>query len=674
MRARSPARRFLEQQPGRYHVDHTSRTWHLIAAVILATVVVGIATWASVLRPEFVESQFAAGLSSPTAMAFAPDGRLFVCQQGGQLRVIVEGVLLPTPFTTVTVNASGERGLLGVAFDPDFATAATKYVYVYYTATTPVIHNRVSRFTANGNVAVPGSEVVLLELNSLSSATNHNGGAMHFGPDGALYIAVGDNANGENAQTLTNLLGKMLRINRDGSIPGDNPFVAQTTGVNGAIWAIGLRNPFTFSFDDATGQLFINDVGQNTWEEINEGQAGANYGWPATEGPTSNPAYTSPLYAYQHTAGNVQGCAITGGAFYSGAPQTFPDEYAGDYFFADYCGDWINQLNGTSNVVAPTFATGVVSSPVDLKVGPDGALYYLSRGSGVTTGVVQRIAFAAPEAPSITTPPQDQTTAIGQPATFSVVASGSMPLTYQWQRNGSDIAGATGSTYTLSSATAADNGSQFRCVVSNAVGSVTSSAAVLTVTGNAAPTPVIVQPAAGGRYTAGTLLAFSGTATDPEDGTLSASRFTWRIDFHHDTHEHPAMPLSSGITSGTYDIPNSGETSANVFLRVYLTAVDSSGQAVTVVRDVLPRTAQVTVTSNPSGFGLLLDGSPITAPHTFIGVAGILRTIGAPSPQSRQSGSYVFRSWSDQGAQTHTIVTPSATTTFSATYRKGGKR
>ncbi len=127
-------------------------------------------------------------------MAFAPDGRLFVCQQGGQLRVIENGVLLSTPFVTVTVNASGERGLLGVAFDPNFAT--NHFVYVYYTATTPAIHNRVSRFTANGNVAVAGSETVILDLDNLSSATNHNGGAIHFGPDGKLYIAVGENANG----------------------------------------------------------------------------------------------------------------------------------------------------------------------------------------------------------------------------------------------------------------------------------------------------------------------------------------------------------------------------------------------------------------------------------------------------------------------------------------------
>ena len=164
---------------------------------------------AATLPAGFSETLVANGLSSPTSMDFAPDGRLFVCLQGGQLRVIKNGSLLPAPFVSLTVNSSGERGLLGVAFDPNFAT--NNFVYVYYTAPTPSIHNRVSRFTANGDVAVAGSELVLLDLENLS-ATNHNGGAIHFGPDGKLYVAVGENAVPSNSQTLANRLGKVLRI------------------------------------------------------------------------------------------------------------------------------------------------------------------------------------------------------------------------------------------------------------------------------------------------------------------------------------------------------------------------------------------------------------------------------------------------------------------------------
>ncbi len=298
----------------------------ITGSIVLLSAVIGFEQGgsAAVIPSGFTDTQVVSGLTNPTAMALAPDGRIFITQQGGQLRVVKDGALLAQPFLTVTVNASGERGLLGVAFDPGFAS--NHFVYVYYTATAPAIHNRLSRFTANGDVAIAGSETVLLELDNLSSATNHNGGAIHFGPDGKLYIAVGDNANGANAQTLTNLLGKILRITADGTIPPDNPFVTQTTGRNAAIWVLGLRNPFTFAFQSGVGRMFINDVGQNTFEEINDGIIASNYGWPATEGPTTNPSYTSPLYSYGHGGGAFGGCAITGGVFYNPDVPQFPSQ------------------------------------------------------------------------------------------------------------------------------------------------------------------------------------------------------------------------------------------------------------------------------------------------------------------------------------------------------------
>ncbi len=336
---------------------------------------------AATLPAGFAETRVASGLSSPAAFALAPDGRIFICEQGGALRVVKNGALLQTPFVSLSVDPVGERGLLGVAFDPAFAT--NQYVYVYYTVPSSPRHNRVSRFTANGDVAAAGSETVLLELDDLSGATNHNGGAIHFGPDGKLYVAVGDNANGANSQTLANRLGKVLRINSDGSIPADNPFYGQASGANRAIWALGLRNPFTFAFDAVTGRMFVNDVGQSTWEEINDGLAGRNYGWPSSEGPASgtpNPAFTYPLFAYGHGSSATTGCAITGGAFYDAARATFPREYHGAYFFADACSGWIRRFDPATGT-ATGFATGV-NYPVDLFVSPSGDLHYLARGSG----------------------------------------------------------------------------------------------------------------------------------------------------------------------------------------------------------------------------------------------------------------------------------------------------
>jgi glucose/arabinose dehydrogenase len=345
------------------------------------------AAYAATLPAGFTETQIN-GLANPTAMEIAPDGRIFVCQQGGSLRVIKNGVLLSTPFLTLSVDSNGERGLLGIAFDPNFAN--NNFLYVYYTVPVTPRHNRVSRFTANGDVVVAGSEQIILELDNLSSATNHNGGAIHFGPDGKLYVAVGENANGSNAQTLSNRLGKVLRINSDGSIPTDNPFFNTATGANRSIWAFGLRNPFTFAFQPGTGRLFINDVGEVTWEEINDGIAGSNYGWNLSEGPTTNPQFRAPLFAYQHGGTATTGCAIAGGTFYNPATVQFPQSFVGKYFFADLCTGWIRVFD-PSNGTASDFASNI-SNPVDLKVGADGSLYYLARGSSS----VFRVQFLEP--------------------------------------------------------------------------------------------------------------------------------------------------------------------------------------------------------------------------------------------------------------------------------------
>jgi glucose/arabinose dehydrogenase len=634
------------------------RLFSFLFALLLALPSPGTA---ATLPAGFTETQVTSALSNPTAMQFAPDGRLFICEQGGRLRVVKDGALLPTPFLTISsgsISSSGERGLLGVAFDPAFAS--NHFVYVYYTATTPAIHNRISRFTANGDVAVAGSETVILELDNLSSATNHNGGALAFGPDGKLYAAVGENANGANAQTLANLLGKMLRINADGTIPTDNPFYTAASGRNRAIWALGLRNPFTFAFNPAGSQVFINDVGQNTWEEINDGIAGANYGWPTTEGATTNPQFRSPRYAYNHNH-TTGPCAITGGAFYSPLTQQFPSEYSQDYFFADYCGGWIWRLDVASNSVTG-FATGI-AAPVDLKVSDDGALYYLARGANA----LYRVSYGT-SAPTITMHPASRTVQSGAPVTFSVRASGTPPLRYQWLRDGANIPGATSQDYTIPSVGQADSGAVFRARVTNDFGNVLSNTAVLTVSANQAPTGTITQPVAGTLYSGGMVITYAGAATDPEDGTLGGGAFTWRVDFHHDTHLHPFLASTTGASSGSFTIPTLGETAANVWYRITLTVRDAGGLTHTTQRDIQPRIARLTLATNPAGLQLQLDGQPVATPLSFDSVVGIVRNIAATTPQASGGSTYAFVSWSDGGAAVHTISTPSANTTYTATY------
>lgn len=614
----------------------------------------------------FAETQVKGSLWSPTAMAFTPDGRIFFCEQTGSVRVIKNGTLLSAPFVTVTVNSSGERGLLGIAMDPNFSSNG--YVYIYYTATSPTIHNRISRFTASGDVA-SGGETVLLDLNTLSSATNHNGGALHFGNDGKLYIAVGDNANGSNSQTLGNLLGKILRINSNGSIPTDNPFYSSASGNNRAIWALGLRNPFNFNTQPGTSRIFVNDVGQSAYEEINDGIAGSNYGWPATEGPTSNPSYRTPIHSYGHGGTSTTGCAIVGGTFYNPQTVQFPTSYVGNYFFADYCTGWIRKLDPSNNS-ASSFATGI-SAPIDLAVSLSGSLYYLARGGGSNTGVLYRIDYTANQAPSISSQPASTTVSVGQPASFSVTASGTAPLSYQWQRNSANISGATSSTYTINSTTLSDSGAQFRCVVTNSFGSVTSNQAQLTVVSNSPPSVTITQPASGTKYNGGSVINYSATATDPEDGNVGGSAFTWRIDLHHDIHIHPFIPDTSGSVSGSFTVPTTGHTDSNVWYRINLTVRDSGGLTTTVFRDVSPNTVNVTLATNPPGLQLKLDAQPVTSPYTVTGVVGILRNLEAVSPQTLGGTTYQFVSWSDGGARIHDVSTPSTNTTYTATYQIG---
>src|SRR5688572_6597557 len=272
----------------------------------------------------FTETRLATGLAQPVAMDLAPDGsgRIFVTEKAGAVRVITAaGQVLPSPFARFDVATEGERGMSGVEFDPDFARNG--HVYVYYTAKSPVLHNRLSRLTAvdadpdpavyrPGDVAAAGSETVLMDLDPITNIY-HMSGAIHFGPDGKLYVTAGDSVRGTNSQSLNTVLGKVLRLNKDGTIPSDNPFYDRTTGKNRAIWAMGLRNPFTFAFQPGTGLMYLNEVGDYGWEEINQGRAGANYGWPDTEGPTTDPRFDAPIYAYQHS----DGCAITGAEFYN---------------------------------------------------------------------------------------------------------------------------------------------------------------------------------------------------------------------------------------------------------------------------------------------------------------------------------------------------------------------
>lgn len=346
-----------------------------VSVIILSfSVFVPAATPADAAAPAgFADTLYATGLDTPTAMEFAPDGRLFVSEKEGSLRIIKDGTLLAEPFGTISVSSEDERGLLGIAFDPDFES--NQNLYAYYTTSSSPVHNRVIKITtdpSNPDRALRTAESIL-DMEE-SQTTSHNGGGLEFGPDGKLYVSVGEDYYSYLAQSTSSRFGKILRINTDGTIPPDNPFY-DVDGAYKEIWALGLRNPFTFAFSQEGDRMYINDVGQDSWEEINVGEAGANYGWPTCEGECENPQFQDPIYQYPHPSSG--GSAITGAAFYES--DQFPPEYRGSYFFGDFINGFIGRMTPEGRV--SEFLTDI-DSPVDIEVGPDGSLYYLSIGSG----------------------------------------------------------------------------------------------------------------------------------------------------------------------------------------------------------------------------------------------------------------------------------------------------
>src|SRR6266545_2631283 len=401
--------------------------------VLLGLMLTGMAAEGRAALPAGFSDTLITDVGSPTALAFTPDGRMLITTQGGALRVWA-GTLLPTPALTLSICGGSERGLLGVAVDPNFAT--NRRIFLFYTASTCV--NRVSSFTffstpGQENQVDPASEQILVN-NMPSTAGNHNAGDVLIGKDGFLYISIGDggcdyaNNSGcaganDASRDQQELTGKILRITLDGNIPATNPFQGAGTArcnITGGTtagnkcqetFAWGFRNPFRFAMDpNAAGtRFFINDVGQGLWEEIDEAQAGADYGWNCREGAHVNsttgpcsptpPGMVDPIFEYAHGATvpgtSVSNCnSITGGAF---VPNGLWPGYDSSYLFSDFICGATFKLTQAGTWSASDFATGLGgSSAVHLLFGPWGttqALYYTTYASG---GQVRRVSRPVP--------------------------------------------------------------------------------------------------------------------------------------------------------------------------------------------------------------------------------------------------------------------------------------
>src|ERR671911_657369 len=545
--------------------------------------------------PDFTDTRVTS-VDSPTALAFTPDGRLLVTTEQGRLRVYEDGALLVSPALDISGNicTNGARGLLGVAVDPNFAT--NHYIYLFYTfkkhgvcpqntANVPV--NRVERYVLSDSNTATLDKIL---LDNIINMSQHSAGDLHFGKDGYLYITVGygacDYADtslcfGQNDASRDPhiLLGKVLRITRDGGIPATNPY----TGTDSArcnltgrtdvgkkcqeTFASGFRNPFRFAFDpNASGtRFFVNDVGEGRWEEVSEGRSGADYGWNLCEGNHDNPnrpgsvncgaaPYTPPIHDYSHDTG----CSsITAAAFVPNG--IWPAAYDNSYLFGDYTCGKIFKLtpNGTGGYTRTDFVTGLgENSAVAMTFGPHQggqALYYTTYGgngpgSGGSGGEVRRIAY---------------TGNVNRPPTAAVMAnpaSGPLPLmvgfdgsgsgdpdsgdtltSYLWDfGDGSPTQTTTAPTTSHDYSTAGTYTASLR--VRDNHGAISDPATVRIDAGNQAPNPAIESPSAGMLFRVGQQITLSGSATDPEDGQLEVESLEWQGPPHHKTPQPPTPP------------------------------------------------------------------------------------------------------------------------------------
>jgi len=700
----------------------------LAFAWVVGTLVLSQATASPAAVPAGFTDTLVVGVAAPTDVAFTPDGRMLVASQGGTLRVYDgAGALLGTQtFPASQICSNSERGLLGVAVDPNHAV--NRYVYLFYTRRKPggdcstaspitslTAVNRVSRFALPAtNVLDLASEVVLID-EMPSPAGNHNAGDLAFGRDGYLYASIGDGgcdyagggcAGSNDASRDQHVLtGKILRVavNPEGStsIPPTNPFRgadSERCALTGRTvtpgktrcqetFAWGLRNPFRFAMDpNAAGtRLFVNDVGQGTREEIDLGQAGADYGWNCKEGSLVTGACASvpagvvdPIFDYGR--GTVPGTtasacsSITGGAFVPNG--IWPVAYDGTYLFADFVCGWIFRLSAAGPYAAADFATSLGgSSATSLTFGPLGttqALYYTTYAAG---GQVRRIAYALPgnNPPVAVASGSPLTGPVPLAVTFSAAGSSDPDpgdtLTYFWSFGDGGPEQSTTSLTVPHTYTAAGSYTATLRVRDDKL-AFSPPATVLVQPGNTPPVAAIQSPAPGAPFTVGQAVTLTGTGTDAQDGALPASRLSWTVLLHHDTHVHPFLgPVTGNGVVFTAPAPEDLAAAATSYLEVQLTATDFSGATHTVTRDLLPKKVDVTFATTPPGLSVSVNGFPLTGPQTVTSWQGWVLQALAPSWQASGPDTYVFSSWSGGSGNPLVITTPAVPATYTATYQ-----
>ena len=648
------------------------------------------AALAEPLPPGFVETPLI--IAHPARggsrdLEWTPDGRLmFLAQNSGQnFKIWVYkngswGDTVPAWQHVGTVAGTGERGINGLAVDPDFAT--NRRLWVYYTDFHVPVRNRLSVFEYDEPSDTLQNEQVVVEGPTLENDI-HNGGCLAFAPDGTLFLGIGDDGRySTTAQNPFDLRGKILHLERDGTGAADNPY-RDATGGDPRVWALGVRNPFRCSvraFPEGGHTLWIGDVGANLYDELDLGIAGANYGWADVEGfsPPARPGMTYPFYAYPWDGG---ACVIAGDHVPSGA---FYTHYQGDYFFADWERGEIYHMDLDEHdrrISVEVWYSFPPFTITDLEFGPGGALYVASIGQREQVYRIEHVSGTNEEPIAhVAAAP----TAGASPLVVSFDGSSSLDpdgdaLVYRWDfGDGAPIApGSPALEHSY-----AQGVYEARLTVDDGpshggVGLADVSPPIRVVAGNRRPAAAITSPGGAETYSAGEVLAFSGTCADAEEGAVPCSRFTWTVELLHAGHAHPALGPLQGSCGGPFVVPTRGETSPDVSYRIGLTVADTGApigpQAVLSGQqsiEVLPNLSLMTFASAPlADLELRLDGAGFSAPHTVRGVVGMLREVGAAPLQRGSDGNYWWwASWSDGLAREHAVATPAIDTTFTATF------
>lgn len=618
------------------------------------------------LPAEFERTVLVTGLNEPTDFRFLPDGRILITEKSGAIKIYENGALNPTPVVTLPLGAvvTSERGLSGVELDPHFDENG--YIYVSYTSAEN--HLRLSRLTVTGSTADLASEVVLVE-SEIEAGNLHHGGEMRFGPDDMLYWSVGENGFGPNSQDLSNIHGKVLRINPhvlnpDGTatVPEDNPFV-DNPDAKPQIYAYGFRNPYRFVFTP-NDKLLLGDVGDQSWEELNIVTAGADYGWPNAEGACEGCASVDPVYAYAHTPPPSRAAALTSVLVYTG--ETFGESYENKVFIADFTLGWIKVLTFDeqyTSVLSEQLFDTQAGTPVKLEQGPDGNIYQLNIYPGELSVIGLSGGNRAPTAVITATPTNGL-----PPLTIQFSSAGSQDpdpnttLTYSWDFGDGNASTAVNPTHTYTV-----NGA-YDVTLTVSDGDETGQATQRIVVGSTAPTATITSPLDNSLYAAGDTITFTGEGSDAEDGaTLPDDAYEWTVFFHHAEHIHPFADNIIGPT-GSITIPRDPHNTANTWYEIRLTVTDSSGLSTSQSVEVRPRIVTVTFDASDPDAVYTIDGIPHKGLYTEDAVVGVERVVNAPSPQFIGDRTLEFDSWSNGQPQTHVITIPGANSSYTATF------